>query len=46
MIVEGGCFGDEELVKHIDTRVYSVICESAEGELLEISAKDFFKTLS
>jgi len=29
VLVEGGCFGDEELLKHIDSRVYSVICESA-----------------
>jgi len=46
VLSEGGCFGDEEILRHLSSRVYSVFCESAEGELMEIKANDFFKVLA
>ncbi|KAL4510241.1 hypothetical protein ABPG72_010434 [Tetrahymena utriculariae] len=43
---EGQCFGDEEILKNYDKRIFTVSCDTAIGEYFQISKKDFFRVLS
>ncbi|KAL4467054.1 hypothetical protein ABPG74_010651 [Tetrahymena malaccensis] len=43
---EGQCFGDEEIFKNYDKRIFTVSCDTAIGEYFQISKKDFFRVLS